>query len=644
MSRRELGVSLLLSALVAPAGPAGSQPPGGSSGPVIHTLEPVVVTASREPQPSDLIPASVSSVSREEMESQRDPNVIEALRRVPGVYVGQPGARGSRSSIYLRGLDPNHTVVLIDGVRVNDPTNNRGGSFDLSTLGVENVDRVEIVRGPLSAVHGSDAIAGAINVITRRAEGEREIELDVSGGRFGYYRAVGAVRGSFGPANLSLTGSYVDEGDPVEGSEFREGSVKAAGGIALPGSAELRGTLRYAGAHAEAFPDDSGGPKFALLRETEEREIRELSAGLELLQAPSPWFDYSLKANFYRRSERRDSPGIAPGLRDPFGIPADSARDVLRRTTLALRNTARLTDGLSVSIGGDAVWEDGESDSELDFGGVPVPAGFGLRRLTGGVFLEGLWSCGCGLVLQAAVRGDFPDDASAEVTPRVGASYRIPGTPAEIRANWGRGFKLPSFFALANPIVGNPDLRPEKSNGFDVGVHYSLWQERIGARLTYFDISVEDLVDFEPGPPPRLVNRSRMTSRGVELELEMKPLSSLTLDGYVTYDEAELRGSSEQLLNRPRWWGGFTLVWRPLARLTFGLHARFVGKVFDSSIPTGRVELQPYARVDAAASWEARDRLTVYLAVDNLFDADYEEAVGFPAVGIRPRIGLEMSW
>ena len=100
----------------------------------------------------------------------------------------------------------------------------------------------------------------------------------------------------------------------------------------------------------------------------------------------------------------------------------------------------------------------------------------------------------------------------------------------------------------------------------------------------------------------------------------------------------------ERRVNRPSWWGGFSLVWRPIARVTFGLRARFVGRVYDSSIPTGRVALSSYERVDLAVSWQVREPLTIYLAVDNVLDADYQEAVGFPSVGIRLRIGLQLRW
>ena len=196
-------------------------------------VEILVVTGTQEPQPLSRTPASVSIITREDIELGAYTSLAEVLRFVPGVHLDQPGSRGSRASLYTRGLDPNLTVVMIDGVRVNDPTNARGGSFDFSTLDPALIERIEIVRGPVSAVHGSDGLAGAINIITRRGIGEGDISLDASGGRWGVYRIAGSARGNHGPFDLALGGGWVDEGSPPGGGSFRGGNLKANLGISI---------------------------------------------------------------------------------------------------------------------------------------------------------------------------------------------------------------------------------------------------------------------------------------------------------------------------------------------------------------------------------------------------------------------------
>ena len=167
-------------------------------------MDEVVVTASSAPRDRADVTAAVSVIDGAEIEAKRYDNLPEMLRHVPGLHVEQPGSRGGRSSLYVRGLDPNQAVILVDGVPLNDPNNNLGGSFDLSTLDTDQVERIEVVRGPLSAVHGSAALAGAINVITKTGKAGDRVVLDGSGGRFGYGRGVVAVRGQRGIFDASV--------------------------------------------------------------------------------------------------------------------------------------------------------------------------------------------------------------------------------------------------------------------------------------------------------------------------------------------------------------------------------------------------------------------------------------------------------
>jgi outer membrane receptor protein involved in Fe transport len=194
---------------------------------------------------------------------------------------------------------------------------------------------------------------------------------------------------------------------------------------------------------------------------------------------------------------------------------------------------------------------------------------------------------------------------------------------------------------LAHPVVGNPELDPERSQGFDVGVSRSFWDGRIETRASYFDIVVKDQIDFDAGPPPLLVNRSEIESHGFEVELRADPFSWLGLTGSVTHTATDIKGSSAHLLNRPRWQGSLSLVWNPLAAVTVRSTALFVGSVKDSSIPTGPDTLDSWTRVDLSAVWRLNENITVFLEIDNLLDSDYEEAIGFPAPGIRPRAGVQ---
>lgn len=627
--------------LVVPYSASALPPNAGNGGPV-HRLEPVVVTASREPMPAERAPGTISVITREEIERAHYTSVVDVLRGVPGIHIEQPGSRGGRASIYTRGLDPSQTLILLDGVRMNDPTNNRGGSFDLTSLDPAGIERIEIVRGPTSAVHGSDAIAGVVNIITRTgAEGE-ELRLQASGGRWGVYRIAGEARGQRGPMDASLAGAWVDEGHPPDDQRFRGGNLKAAFGLDLPQDARLHSTLRFSDSRSRAYPDDSGGPEFATIRALERRDVRDVNLHVELSQAPIHFVDYTAGFSYRHRRERRDSPGVAPGVRDPFGVPAESSRDELDYYAFSLRNTLYRDEQFQATLGGDVYREVGSSDGEL-FPGEPfaIPTSFELDRTVGGAFAELQWDCVCGLALYAGARVDFPDSDSAVFNPRVSGRYRVPRLDVELSGSWGKGFKLPAFFSLAHPVVGNPGLDPERSSGFDVGVSRSFWDGRIKARASYFDIEVKDQIDFDAGPPPLLVNRSRIESRGFEFELRADPFPWLALSGNVTHTATDIKGSSANLLNRPRWQGSLSAVFYPHASLTIRTAAIFVGSVKDSSIPTGPVTLDSWTRVDFSAIWQLSEHIRIFLEIDNLLNADYEEASGFRAPGIRPRAGVE---
>jgi outer membrane receptor protein involved in Fe transport len=208
-----------------------------------------------------------------------------------------------------------------------------------------------------------------------------------------------------------------------------------------------------------------------------------------------------------------------------------------------------------------------------------------------------------------------------------------------LRANWGTGFKLPSFFALGSPLVGNPDLKPEKSRSVDLGV-----VQRLGAAgeisVTLFDNDYQDFIDFDPDTFSN-VNRDEVTTRGAEIGGAWVVTPAFSLRGHATWTDIEVRGSDRQLLQRPDWRGGAALRWIPAPDWLLDLDWFYVGKTLDDSIPTGELTLDDYHRVDLSLSWMVTRRLRLALVVDNLLDADYEEAIGFPAAGIRPRLAAK---
>lgn len=611
--------------------------------PVVVELESIVVTASSITSNVDESSASITVISKREIEEKHLSSVTELLRQIEGLHIDQAGGRGSVSSVYLRGADPNHTVVLIDGVRVNDPTNTRGGSFDFSTLNVDNIERIEVVRGSLSSVYGSEAIAGAIHIITKRGGEERVRTVDLSGGSFGAYRALVETRGSIDRFDYSLSGSYLDNGNPVEGSQFIGTAFGAHWGLRPKNGPQIQSSMRYSVRQQETFPDDSGAPAFAVIRQTEDRDSEDFTFGMNLSQALTSAWTPSLKIEYYDRSEQINSPGVAPGIRDSFGIPTNVSDQAFRRYGFIQNNLIRPMEYLQLSLGFEGQYERGTSQGALFVGGTRIPTGFELDRNLWAFLFESRTSLDNRLILEAGGRVDLPGDFHARTSSRLGLRYEIPVSETSIHASWGTGFKIPSFFALGHPIVGNPDLDPEESSSVEFGLRQPLSNQSATIYATFFSTLVKDAIDFQETPVPLLVNRQETLSRGLEIGMSLKPLFGLFLSSHFTYLKTDIKGTEEELRNRPEWRGGAKLRWIPHPHYVVLADFLYVGKVLDSSIPTGDRNLEAYNRVNISLTWNPSYKWEYYLSVQNLLNADFEEAIGFPSPGINVQLGIKAS-
>jgi outer membrane cobalamin receptor len=603
----------------------------------------IIVTGSRVATPPGELAANVTVLSREDFAVEKPTRLADILRRVAGVHVDSVGGRGGTGSLYMRGADPNDTLVLVDGVRVNDPTNARGGSFDFSTFDVADVERVEVARGPYSAVYGGDALAGVVNIVTRRGPRERtQGYLDAMGGAYDTREIVGNLGGPLARGNWNLGASDSNEGQVVRGNHFDSQRVSGSIDTELGADTTLYASGRYAESSRAGFPDDSGGYEFAAIRDPETRDADEavFGAGVTTRLGGAT---FSLAAGYFDRDDHIDSPGVAPGLRDPFGVPASVVDTRLTRYSLTLSGTQKISDYLSVAYGVDWLREEGVSDGTLDFG-FPVPTSFALTRTSWAPFTEVRFDSGAGLSAQAGVRFDKPDDMDSVTSPRLRVAYDFADSGITLAGAWGKAFKLPSLYALGHPLVGNPDLKPERGESHEIELSQRLLDGKASWSATWFEGEFRNAIDFDPGPPPMLVNRNRVDSTGFELAGHLALSEQWLLDASVTQARSRIAATHAELRNRPEWRAGVGAHWSPRAALTLSASATYVGTALDSSIPTGDVRLDAYTRVDVSASWEISRRFEAYLAVDNLTDRQYEEFVGFESRGIAPRAGVRFSF
>jgi vitamin B12 transporter len=611
--------------------------------PIVAEPAPVIVSGSRVATRLEDLAANVTVLDREYFDVEKPARLADVLRRVAGVHVDAVGGRGGTGSLYMRGADPNYTLVLVDGVRVNDPTNARGGSFDFSTLDVADVERVEIARGPYSAVYGGDALGGVINIVTRRAPQERtNASLDATGGAYDTREIAVRAGGPLGDGNWSMGFSDAHEGEQIRGNEYESQRFSGGYDTLLGASTTLTLTGRYSQSERSGFPDDSGGHEFAAIRDTETRDADEALLGLGLTHDAGA-ATYSLNLGYFDREDHIESPGVAPGVRDPFGVPPSLVDSNIERFTATLTGSYNFSNTFLLAYGAEFQRESGSSEGELDFGGgFVLPTSFELTRKSWAPFAEARLQTGFGLSAQAGVRIDKPDGESSVTSPRVRVAYDFAGS-LRLAGSGGKAFKLPSLYALGHPLVGNPDLVPERGESHELELSQSLLDGKFRWSATWFDGEFRNAIDFDSGPPPMLVNRNLVDTDGFELATRYSMSEQWALDASVTHSRSRIAATNAELRNRPDWRGGIGAHWSPLSNLSFSASATYVGSSFDSSIATGDVDLDAYTRIDASAVWKLSDRFETFLAVDNLTGEKYEQFVGFQARGILPRAGVRFS-
>jgi vitamin B12 transporter len=597
-------------------------------------LSPIVISASGLPLTEAALNQHVSVFDRDEIDRETAAGVSEFLTKRTGMVVDRSPRSGGYGSLFLRGADPSHVVVLIDGVRQNDPFSSRGSAVDLNTLTLDDVERIEVVRGNASVAHG-EALAGVVQIFTRSPGKRSAMRVGVEAGGHGLRSANAAL--SNGPWNASLTHREDGERNDEGWSRTRSANI---GFRERYGSTRVQAQVRLADGDSFSFPDDSGGERFAVTRTKEQKESKSRQVSLVVDQELSPAGTVELRLADFQRDTKEITPGVAPGVRDPFGLPPiDSESDYDRQQLQAIWRPLTLA-GWDLLLGAEAQRETGSLNSRL-FLGAWVPADFQIRRNTRSLIAEARTTRGP-FSLQMGFRHEHTPGQEDIEHPAFSIQYRLPDAFGRIGAAWSSASKLPSFYALGHPFVGNPSLKPERSRQKELyyaSAESSPWK----ARITAFEADYRDLVDFDAGPPPQLVNRARIESRGVELNVARDWTPGIRTYGQGTIMTVRDPDGGGPLRHRPHKQGSAGLEVRVAPKWLLHSRVSFVGKRFDSSIPTGDAWLVAYATVDVSLAWQGK-ACGGFVAVDNVLDRDIEETVGTFASERRLRVGVRWSY
>ncbi|HUN92778.1 MAG TPA: TonB-dependent receptor [Burkholderiaceae bacterium] len=610
-----------------------------------ETLERVEIQATRIPTPLAQATDAVTVIARSAIEQADAASGIDLLRQVPGLQIDQVSGAGGLSSVYIRGSDPNHVLVLIDGVRVNDSTNSRGGGYDMSNLDPTRIERIEVFRGAGSSIYGADAMGGVINITTRKAEpGTVNADASAGVGGLGYHAASARVAGANDRLNGSLAASHLQDGLDSRGGSLALDHVGASGGIDFGAGLGLSTSVEHSQRHGTTFPDDSGGELLAVRRALERKADHDTGASVG-----GHWDLESLSlhalASSYSHQASDDSPGVAPGLRSFVGVPASASTTDYQQRGLSADVLVRVSSQSSLVVGAEVQRETGVATSTYTLFGRSIPADFDLARNTRSEFAEAKWIPVTDLVLRGGVRHDAVDGAGSHVSPSAGARYELHALQASIRADYSSGFKPPSFFSLGLPVPlgGNPNLRPERGAGESIGYEQRLWQGKARAEVDLFRSKYNDLVTFD-NQTNRIVNADRVEIRGAELLLSARVSEALSVELSYTRLYTHVNDENAPLRQRPGQRGGIVASWSDGGASTFGWRMEYAAQDFDSSVPTGDEYLPVYLRNDLTYAYRWRYGLRLTAAVDNVFDRQNENYIGQPGQGRRFRVGVEARY
>lgn len=599
--------------------------------------ESVVVTVSTDAVALSEVSASVTVISRDEIESSQATTIFDLLQHTPFLHASQTGSRGGLTTVSIRGGDPNFTLVLLDGIPVNDPNNLLGGSFDLATLNLENIDRIEIIRGPISSRHGSEAIGGVLNIISRKGQGRPNTSLNIQGGNFQNWEVGIRTSGSFKFWHYAASINHFEIGEQVENDDFESTQLSIKSGVSPSDTTSIDLVFRLHDRNTTSFPPNGGGPEFSLLRDPKNSDVQEGLLGLTWHHQVSPTWFYKINFDYYDRLENSQTPAILDAIPPTVAAqpPLDSESE-FERTRFTFTNVWDL--GLGFQIGTDVSLRHETADvATLIAKQYPAPFSLDRRTWSGGGelrFAQGRYQFDAGL------RIDNSDDADYEISPRLGGGLQFGNRGTRIKASFGKGFKLPSFFALGEPNVGNPNLKPETSKGFDIGLEQPIEGLRGLIKVSYFNNTFKNLIDFSP-ELFRLVNRLEVTSRGIELGINSTLSDFLQVGGHVTYVDTEIVGNNEPLRDRPRWKGGLHLDWHPHYKLRINFRNTWIGERSDFQIPIPKqTRVSGYNTSSLGATYQASEAVSLFARMDNLFNSKFHQFVGFPDPGSYARFGL----
>jgi vitamin B12 transporter len=589
--------------------------------------EPVIVSATRLPTPELQVASSVTVIAAEEIAARQDRSLADVLQDVPGLNLVRTGGPGGQTSVFMRGTNNNHIKVIVDGIDVSDPSS-FNATFDFSQFLTQDIERVEVLRGPQSGLYGSDAIGGVINIITKSGSGPAQFSASTEGGSFETFNQTGGVRGSVDAFRYSANVEHFHSGatpvtplDLLPPGERRNddyydnltASTKLGYDIARNFDVGL--VARYTNADLRVTGQDfSTFPSFPAAQQTRTGTNEYYARATGHLVSSDGFLDQTAGLAYTRKRSSTLEPDFPEGLAtgERTKIDWQGALRFSRAQTLVL-GAEHARDDISQPISAANKIDSGYAELQSQFSG--------------------------GLYSTVNARYDQNDRFGGKVTYRVAPAYVL-ATGTKLKASVGSGFKAPTLSELFQDFppffFANPNLRAETSTGYDVGVEQAISGEALRVGATYYYNRIRNLITTAPNGLT-YANIGRAHTDGVESFVAYNPVRTVTLRADYTYTQATDDGSGQELIRRPRHKASLNARWQATDALSLNANVLGVSSWIDGnrdfSIP--RLSAPGYTVVNLAASFDIDKHFTVFGRVDNLLDRHYQNPLGF----LQPTLG-----
>lgn len=603
----------------------------------------VVVSASRVPLPAQEVGSAVTVITAEDIERKQVRIVSDVLREVPGVAVSRSGAIGSFTQVRIRGAEGNQTLVLIDGVEVNDPSG--GSEFDFGNLLAADIERIEVLRGPQSALYGSDAIGGVINIITKKGRGPTTASLSLEGGSFRTGQASASVRGGGDWYHFSLGGTgFTTDGVSVapesEGNSEADGhrnqTYSAKLGVSPLENLEIELFGRFVKSTTETDPQPAVA---GIIRTVDGDEETETIQRTGRAQVKHSLFDGAWEHIFGAGINQEETDSFTD---DILTFESDGEKERIDYQTNVFFETPSVAEATH-SLTFLAERENESQVTRSAFGG----SNFDITNYGYvGEYRIGLWDR---LFLSGSVRRDDNEIFEDATTFRTTVAYRHDETGTRLHGSYGTGVKNPTLFELFGfgpNFVPNPDLKPEESKGWDIGVEQSFLRDRMSVDVTYFNNRITGLIQGTGNTAINLDGTSRI--QGLEVTAKARLTEGTVFTGQYTYTDGE-DANGVELVRRAKHLASANLAYEFLdGRAKLDLGVDYNGEQQDIQFSNffatrSNVTLDDFVLVTVTASYELIDGVALYARVENLLDESYQEILGFSNPGIGAFVGIRAT-